>query len=97
MKASNLLMISEICIYHNVDPDFVSSLLNAGLVKAAGKSDENLIPVTELQKLEKLINLHRLDINLAGIEAIIHLLERVEKLHEDMQGLRNRLSMYENE
>ncbi|SDD26954.1 MerR HTH family regulatory protein [Mucilaginibacter pineti] len=94
MKSSNLLMVSEICIYHNIEPDFVNSLLNAGLVKPA-EPENTLIPVTELQKLEKLINLHRLDINLAGIEAITHLLERVEILHEDLQTLRNRLSRYE--
>jgi chaperone modulatory protein CbpM len=56
------------------------------------------IPETELQKLERMIHLHHdLEINIAGIEAITHLLERVEQMQENMQGLRNRLRIYEED
>jgi len=34
---------------------------------------------------------HDLEINIAGIEAITHLLERVEQLQEEMRVLRNRV------
>jgi hypothetical protein len=40
---------------------------------------------------------HELDINLAGIEAITHLLQRVENMHEEMRLLRNRLQRYEHD
>ena len=56
------------------------------------------IPETELQKLERMIHLHHdLEINVAGIEAITHLLERVEQMQENVRGLRNRLRLYEDE
>jgi chaperone modulatory protein CbpM len=38
-----------------------------------------------------MIRLHNeLEINVAGIEAITHLLERVEQMQEEMRRLRNR-------
>jgi chaperone modulatory protein CbpM len=40
---------------------------------------------------------HDLEINIAGIEAITHLLERVEQMQENVRGLRNRLRLYEDE
>jgi hypothetical protein len=49
-----------------------------------------------LQKLEKMVRLHHdLDINIAGIEAIAHLLERLEYLQDEMRTLKNRLRLYE--
>jgi hypothetical protein len=40
---------------------------------------------------------HDLEINIAGIEAITHLLERVEQMQQNMKGLRNRLRIYEED
>jgi hypothetical protein len=97
MKTVNLIAVSEFCVYHNIDHTFISSLQKAGLVEVKVMHEVNFVPETELQKLEKLINLHQLDINVAGIEAIIHLLDRVEKMQEDMRGLKNKLRLYENE
>jgi chaperone modulatory protein CbpM len=60
-------------------------------------NETTFIPQTELQKLEKLINLYQLDINVAGIEAITYLLDRVESMQEDMRNLKNKLRLYEDE
>jgi hypothetical protein len=97
MKTADLITASDFCLYHNVEHTFIKSLQEAGLVKVTIVNKTTFIPGTELQKLEKLINLHQLDINVAGIEAISHLLERVQKMQEDMQGLKNKLRLYESE
>jgi hypothetical protein len=95
MKTANLITVSELCIYHNVDPDFMSSIHKAGLVKVKTMHDIKFIPASELRKLEKIINLHHLDINISGIEAITHLLDRIEQLQIRMNQLNNKLSIYE--
>jgi len=95
MKTAELIAVNDFCVYHNVEYTFITSLHEAGLVEITVINEITFIPQTELQKLERLINLHHLDINIAGIEAISHLLGRVEKLQEELRYLNNRLSLYE--
>ena len=97
MKTVNLITASDFCSYHNIEYTFIKSLQEAGLVEITVINETTFIPKTELQKLEKLINLYQLDINVAGIEAITYLLDRVEKMQEDMRGLKNKLRLYEDE
>lgn len=97
MKATNLIMAKDFCLFHNIDYGIINSMHEAGLVKVTIIDKTTFIDKKELQRLEKLINLYQLDINVAGIEAIIHLLNRVEKMQEDMRSLKNKLRLYENE
>ena len=88
----NLIAATDICMYHDVEYTFISSLQEAGLVELKIVNHTTFIPESELQKLEKMIRMHHeLEINIAGIEAITHLLERVEQMQEEMRVLRNRL------
>jgi chaperone modulatory protein CbpM len=97
MATKNLIPANDFCVYYNVEYTFITSLQEAGLVHVTVVNETTYIPETELQKLEKIIHLHHdLEINIAGIEAITHLLERVEQMQDDMRGLRNRLRLYED-
>jgi hypothetical protein len=95
MGNTHLISTTEICTYHDVEYTFISSLSDAGLVELTVVDQKPYIPESELQKLEKMIRMHNeLEINVAGIEAITHLLERVNKLHEELRVLRNRQRSY---
>jgi len=88
----NLIATKEISTYHDVEYSFINSLGEAGLVKLKVVKKDTYVPETELQKLEKMIRMHHeLEINVAGIEAIIHLLNRVEQMQEELRVLRNRV------
>jgi len=92
-----LIAASEFCTYHHVEYTFISSLSKAGLVEIQVVEQETYIPETELQKLERMTRLHNeLEINVPGIEAITHLLQRMEDVQEEMRTLRNRLNRYES-
>jgi chaperone modulatory protein CbpM len=96
MTTKHLIAATDFCVYHQVEHTFFTSLQEAGLVEITIIDKTTYIPESELQKLEKMIRLHHeLDINVAGIEAITHLLERVENIQEEMRQLKNRLSLYE--
>lgn len=98
MATATLISTNDFCTWHRVEYTFISSLHDAGLVEITVVDQAEYIPETELQKLEKMIRLHQeLDINIAGIEAITHLLDRVENMHEEMRGLKNRLRLYEED
>jgi chaperone modulatory protein CbpM len=98
MATENLIAANDFCVYYNIEYTFINSLQEAGLVHITKVNETTYIPKAELQKLERMIHLHHdLEINIAGIEAITHLLERVELMQENMRGLRNRLRLYEDE
>ncbi|PJJ84605.1 chaperone modulator CbpM [Mucilaginibacter auburnensis] len=96
MRTESLIAAKQFCIYHEVEDTFIAELKDAGLIEITIIDQEHYIPEHELQKLERLIRLHNeLEINTAGIEAITHLLQRLEAVQEEMRLLRNRLTAYE--
>jgi chaperone modulatory protein CbpM len=96
MTTKHLIAATDFCVYHQLEHTFITDLQEAGLVEVKIVNNTAYIPETELQKLEKIIRLHNeLDINMAGIEAIIHLLQRVEDIQEEIRLLKNSLRLYE--
>ncbi|HMH31518.1 MAG TPA: chaperone modulator CbpM [Puia sp.] len=86
----------ELCAYYDVELTFISSLEEYGLIEINQVAEKKLIPLDKLQELEKFIHLHYdLDINIEGIDAIQHLLQRVKSMQAEVDALRNKLKMYE--
>jgi len=97
MVTEDLIEAAVFCTYHQVEYSFIASLEEAGLVQLTFVGQQLFIPQNQLQQLEKMIRLHQeLDINLAGIEAIAHVLQRMEDLREQNLRLANRLRLYES-
>lgn len=98
MATKNLISADDLCMHHQLEQTFIQSLQHEGLLSVSIVNKKTFIPADELQKLEKMIHLHRdLEINVAGIASINHLLERMEDLQQQMWALRNRLRRYEDE
>ncbi len=96
MENEQFITVHDFCGYHQVEYTFVTSLSEAGLVQITTINQTTMIPQSELPRLEKMVRLHQdLEINIAGIEAISHLLDRVNAMQENMRQLRNRLNLYE--
>jgi chaperone modulatory protein CbpM len=96
MDTGQLVPIAIFCKHEEVEIAFVRSLQERGLIEVIVQDDEPCIAPDHLPRLEQLARMHyQLDINLEGIEALSHLLERVERLQEDMRALRERLGLYE--
>lgn len=96
MSTKHLITTTDFCVYHQLEHSFIADLQDAGLIEIAVVNNTTYIPEGEIQKLERMIRLHTdLDINIAGIEAITHLLQRIEDIQEEMRVLRNSLKAYE--
>ena|SRR6218665_225377 len=96
METEDLISITRFCEYHQVEFSFVNALSEFGLVSFVNVEEINYIPLEEVRNIEKMIRLHyELDINIEGIEAISHLLNRVNTLQAELNQLRNRLEFYE--
>lgn len=90
MEKDELILAEDFCIYHNIEYSFISSLEDSGLISVTSVEQSTYIPAEELQKLEKFVRLHYdLDINIAGIETINYLLERIEEMQREILQLKS--------
>ena len=98
MRTSSLIPVSEFCTSHNLDISFISSLEETGLIEVISIREDLFIDADQLPQLEKIVRFHyEFDINLEGIETIIHLLDRLRFLQDENIKLRNRLCLYESD
>ena len=96
MQTGNLIAIEEFCANHHIEISFVSSLQQIGLIEITTIEDTEFIESSQLYQLEKFTRLYyELDINLEGIETIVHLLQRINSLQDEITILQNRLRLYE--
>jgi hypothetical protein len=97
MQRDHLISADHFCIQNNIEASFLSMLHENGLIEITNIEETSFIPEDCLPEIERMIRLHyELDINLEGIEAITHLLRRVEDLQQELTALKNRLRMYES-
>ena len=96
MEKGDLIRAEEFCNHYQVEFGFISALESSGLIEITTIEETGYIPQSQLPELEKLTRLrYDLDINLEGIEAIAHLLNRNKSLQERIRGLEERLRLYE--
>ena len=96
MKSDDLIPAEEICDHYKVEFSFINYLHQFGLLEITTVEETYYIPQVQLRKLEQLVRLHYdLNINLEGIDAITHLLDRVNGLQSQITSLKIRLNLYE--
>ena len=97
MEKGHLISADEFCTNHQVEISFISSLQQYGLIEVTTIKESTFIDESQLQKLEKFLRLYyELEINIEGIDAITHLLNRVSSMQDEITALKNRLSLYED-
>lgn len=96
MEPLERISVHSFCIYHEVEQSFIDALSDSGLVILIVESGEKYIDADQLGTLEKLVRLHHdLNINQEGVEAIAHLLGKIEVMQHEILALKNRLYFYE--
>ncbi|GHT74499.1 hypothetical protein AGMMS50262_07590 [Bacteroidia bacterium] len=93
---TNLIIISEYIRYSTIEPQFIHLLEENGLIHVQKIENERFLDTEELSQLDRYARLYYdLSINIEGIDAIHHLLEKIDTLQDEMRNLRNRLSLLE--
>jgi hypothetical protein len=96
MNKGNMIPADEFCAYHNIEISFINSLHEAGLIEITTIKETEYISESQLHELEKIVRLYYdLDINIEGIETVMHLLERINEMQDEITVLKNRLRLYE--
>lgn len=97
MQEQVLISADEFCAFHNIEFSFMRNLQEFGMVEIVSSQEGNYIPENQLEKLERILRLHHdLEINLEGIDAITHLLNRVDQMQREIIRLQNKLRLYED-
>jgi hypothetical protein len=91
-----LVSITHFCEQHEIDTNVVITLHSSGLIEVESRDDALYIRPQHIPRLERFVRMHlELEINFAGIEAISHLLEKIETQQQEITRLRNLLRIYE--
>jgi hypothetical protein len=96
MQEENSISANEFCLHHNIEVSFIQSLQEYGLVEITTSQEGSFITINQLGEVEKLMRLHYdLNINFEGIDAITHLLKKLQSMEDEMLRLKNKLRLYE--
>ncbi|WP_143305113.1 chaperone modulator CbpM [Chitinophaga vietnamensis] len=94
MENIEKISVTQCCVYYQIEASFIQELDEHGLIAILRSEEENYIAYEELTNLEKYMHLHYdLDINMEGMEAIKHLLGRVQELQGEVRKLRKQLGI----
>lgn len=89
MDATSLIALDAFCTYEGIELAFVKALEERGLIELVVLESRHFLAPSVLPRVERLARMHyELDINLEGIEAISHLLDRMEQLQEELRRTR---------
>lgn len=95
MPSEELIPAGEFCAYHHVELSFIQNLHESGLIEMTIRDGAVFLPADELPAVERFSRwFYELDINPEGIEALSHVLNRMERLAEENRVLRNRLQRF---
>ena len=95
MQEHGLIPAQEFCSHHDVEIDFIYSLREYGLIELISSEGTDYLSPNDLYELEKIVRLHYdLDVNLEGIDVILHLLKQLEAAQKEAIELRNQLKLY---
>ncbi|WP_131539824.1 chaperone modulator CbpM [Pedobacter nototheniae] len=90
MENLTKISVEQCCIYYKIELSFIQKLDQHGLISLISSGKEAFITYEQLNDLEKYIHFHYdLEINMEGIETVVHLLNRIKKLQHEVKLLRN--------
>lgn len=96
MKTENLIPLNKLCVQYKVEMSFFDQLNEYDLIEIRTVERSPHIHEDEIRGLEKIVRLHReLDINIEGIDTVFNLLQKIHALEDELNELKNRLSLYE--
>ena len=95
---TDFIVIKEYCQKSHIEPSFIISLEEGGLIDVQVIEGERYLPVSQLRELERYTHLdYDLSINIEGIDAIRHILDRMNRLQEEVTQLRRQLQVFRSD
>ena len=94
---TELIIVSEYCHKCHIEPSFIELLQEGGLIEVHIEGGEHYLLVSQLPEVERYSRMYYdLSINMEGIDAIHHLLKRMESMQQEIYSLHSRLRLFED-
>lgn len=95
---TELIIVSEYCHKCHIEPSFIDMLQEGGLIEVRTEAGERYLLLSQLPDVERYSRMYYdLSINMEGIDAIHHMLERIEGMRKEINLLRSQLLLYRRE
>lgn len=92
---NDLIIISDYCDKCHIEPSFIDLLHEGGLIDICTEDGERCLLFSQLPDVERYSRMYYdLSINMEGIDAIHHLLERMGEMQREIARLRARLRFF---
>ncbi|GAE21460.1 chaperone modulator CbpM [Bacteroides pyogenes] len=92
---TELIIVSEYCQKCHIEPSFIDMLKEGGLIETRTEGGEHYLLLSQLPEVERYSRMYYdLSINMEGIDAIHHLLLRIEEMQREIDSLRKQLMLY---
>lgn len=96
METENYILIKRYCEHTQTPIEFIYSLHEFGFIEVTQVKDQEFVKPNDLVEIERVSRLkNELGINLEGIDAINHMILKVNRLENELRMLRERLRIYE--
>jgi chaperone modulatory protein CbpM len=96
MPEEEIIPLEIFCSSYHVDQNFIETLETHGLIAVSYRENRRFILQEDLAELEKYSRMYYdLNINVEGIDALNHLLDKIRQLQLEADALRARLRIYE--
>lgn len=97
MEKENLILVSHYCQQTRTSIEFIESLQEYGFIEVLLIEEHNYVNPQDIVEIERVNRLQQeLGINLEGIDALNHMLRKVDQLKKELKILQDRLRIYES-
>lgn len=93
---TDLIVVKDYCNICHIEPDFIFTLKDGGLIEVDNIDGESYLLLSELNDIEKYTRMfYDLSINFEGIDVIHNLLDKIHSMQSEINQLKNKLKIYE--
>ncbi|OCB76129.1 chaperone modulator CbpM [Flavobacterium crassostreae] len=96
MSTENLITLNTLCQHYNLEITFFTDLKDLGLIAIQNIEQTLYVHQDAIYKVEKIVRIHQdLEVNVAGIDVILNLLNKIELLQKELTETQNSLRLYQ--
>jgi len=98
MDTEKYIPVLHLCDLYQLEISFFKELNEEGLIELVSRQNSMYVHEDKLYKVERIIRIYReLNVNIEGIDVVLNLLEKVEKLQNEVNSMQSRLRLYEDD
>lgn len=97
MSDLEFIPVDDLCHHYDVELSFFTRLSDFGLIEVITVEQVRCIPAERVGQFEKILRLqNELDLNLEGIDVVLNLLGRIDRMEQQMNSMRGKLRLFED-